>query len=196
MSALDGRQEERMRTMCGVLAAFSLATIATAANAQDPARTPPVPPAPAHETMLLSGCLEAGPDETTFRLTKASRVRAPGDPSSSGGAPSASPEASSTPRAQTAPPTAVATSGEQSDYELKAETRLDAARVAPLDMKAFIGHQVEVTARPLEEPLPPEPARPAAQPQADADGGKPADAEKKVNRLTVTAIKQVVGTCQ
>jgi hypothetical protein len=172
-----------MRTVIGPLAALYLAIIATAAGAQDTGRTPPSSPKPAHDTMLLTGCLVAGPDETTFKLTKASRIESP----------------AAAPNAQGAPAAPVATAGERSEYDLKAEARLDAARVSPIDMKALVGRQVQVTTRPVEESAPPEPARPSGEAKPDPEPGKTLDKTletKKTEVLTVTDIKQLAATCQ
>jgi hypothetical protein len=67
-------------------------------------------PAPAHNTMVLTGCLAAGPDESTFKLTNA--------------VPNA--------QASVAQPQEVGTSGDLAEYELRAEKNLDTAGVAPI----------------------------------------------------------------
>jgi hypothetical protein len=122
--------------------------------------------------MMLTGCLAAGGDAATFRLTNA--------------VPNA--------QATAVQPEAVATSGQHAVYELKAENRLDAQAVAPVDLKAFVGKQVEVTARPDDTPAAPPSANASSQPTTDADPGKPAD--EKVERLLVTAVKEVATACR
>jgi hypothetical protein len=88
----------------------------------------------------------------------------------------------------------VGTSGTPGEYELRAEARLDTASVAPVDMKALVGRQVEITARPVED-VPAGPAQNAAgAPTTAPDPRKPV--EKKTERLTVSAIKQIQATCK
>src|ERR1700682_755624 len=117
-----------MRTISWISAAVCL--LIAAPHAQDAERTQTAPPAPAHNTMVLTGCLAAGSDESTFKLTNA------------------------TPNAQASvsQPQPVGTSGERAEYELRAEKNLDTTGVAPLELKPFIGRQVEVTARSGDEP--------------------------------------------
>jgi hypothetical protein len=139
-------------------------------QAQEPDKTQKAPEAPAHKTMLLTGCLVAGPDASTFKLTRASEVGA-----------------SSQPRA-------VGTSGTAGEYELKTEARLDTSSVTPVDMKAFVGQQVEVTVRPVEE-IPDSAQQTAAgAPTVADDPAKPV--EKKTERFSVTAVKSIVATCR
>jgi hypothetical protein len=105
------------------------------------------------------------------------------------------PPATATPSGAAAAPSAAGLAGQaETEYELKAEKRLDRASVAPLDMKSFVGHKVEITARPAAPPAPThEPARADGEPKPQVEtAGSPG---KKVEQLTVTAIKQVVGTC-
>src|ERR1700719_2732024 len=75
------------------------------------------PPAPAHNAMVLTGCLAAGPDESTFKLTNA--------------APNA--------QASISQPQPAGTSGERVEYELRAEKNLDTTGVAPVELKRFVG---------------------------------------------------------
>ena len=159
-----------MKTVSCALAAWCL--IVAVPRAQDTPRTEPPQPAPAHNTMMLTGCLAAGADATTFKLTNA--------------VPNA--------QATAVQPQAVATAGRSAVYELKAEARLDTQAVAPVDLKSFVGHQVQVTARPDDTPATPPQAKASGQATTDADPGKPAD--ERVERLLVTAVKQVSATCQ
>jgi hypothetical protein len=158
-----------MKTISCALAAWCL--LVAIPRAQDTPRTEPAQPAAAHNTMVLTGCLVAGEEASTFRLTNA--------------VPNA--------QATAVQPQAVATSGKRAVYELKAETRLDTPAVAPVDLKAFVGQQVEIAARPDETTAAPDPTKAAGQPTTAADPGKP---EEKVERLMVTAVKQVSATCQ
>jgi hypothetical protein len=140
-------------------------------SAQTGVRTPAPSHEPAHDTKVLTGCLVADPDGSSFKLTNA--------------LPSVQPS--------NAP---VGTSGKGAEYELRAETRLDAGGPPPPDLKQFVGRQVEITARPLEETPPPASAqKPAAagEPQA----APPANPETApVEKLNVTVIKQVSGSCK
>jgi hypothetical protein len=147
-------EEDLMRTMMSMLAACGLLV------ATPQAQNPPTPEPPAHKTMLLAGCLVAGTDTSTFKLARASEIV----------------------HASASQPKAVGTSGNQADYELVAATEAgrDTASVAPVDLKAFVGHQVEVTVRPIEAPAP--------------DPSKPV--QKPAERFTVTAIKPLLAICQ
>ena len=136
--------------------------------AQD-SRTPPTPPA--HNSMVLTGCLAAGPDESTFKLTNA--------------IPNAQASASQ--------PQAAGTTGTRAEYELKAEKNLGTPGVSPVDLKGFVGRQVEITARSADEPTSAPPAA-AGGVKVDPDPTKPV--EKKIGTLTVTAIKQVLAACR
>jgi hypothetical protein len=158
-----------MRTLSWISAGFCL--MIAVPHAQDASRTPPVPPAPAHNSMVLTGCLVAGADDSTFKLTHA--------------IPNA--------QASVAQPQAVGTSGERAEYELRAEKNLDKAGVAAVDLKALVGHQVEITARADEAPVAPSPTA-AGEAKPDPDPSKPI--EKKDRPLTVTTVKQVRATCQ
>jgi hypothetical protein len=159
-----------MRTICLTSAAVCL--LIAAPHAQDAVRKQPEPPAPAHNTMLLTGCLTAGSDETTFKLTNAIP----------------------NPQASASQPQTAGTSGERAEYELKAETNLSTTGVAPVELKRFVGRQVEVTARSGDEPAAPAPPKAAGGATVDPDPSKPI--EKKVRQLTVTAVKQVQATCR
>ena len=147
--------------------------------AQESDRTTPVAPQSAHDTKLITGCLVAGPNEATFKLTNAAVI--PAVTATPSGAAAAASAAGAAVQAET-------------EYELKAEKRLDRASVAPLDMKPFVGHKVEITARPAAAAAPThEPPRADGEPKPQVEtAGNP---EKKVEQLTVTAIKQVVGAC-
>ncbi|HEY3045801.1 MAG TPA: hypothetical protein VGJ39_17360 [Vicinamibacterales bacterium] len=159
-----------MRTMFWTsTAAFLLLAIP---HAQDGTRTPPAPPAPAHNTMVLTGCLAAGSDESTFKLTNATP----------------------NPQASASQPQPVGTSGERAEYQLRAEKSLDKTGVAPVELKRFVGRQVEIVARSSEEPVASDPPKAAGDAKADPDPSKPI--EKRARPLTVTAVKQVLATCR
>ena len=156
-----------MRTISWSSAAVFL--LIAAPHAQD-SRTTPTPPA--HNTMVLTGCLATGPDESTFKLTNA--------------VPNAQASASQ--------PQPVATGGERAEYELKAEKNLGTPGVSPVDLKGFVGRQVEITARSADEPTPSATPTTAGGVKVDPDPAKPV--EKKIGTLTVTAIKQVLAACR
>jgi hypothetical protein len=148
------------------LAAFVLAFADL--RAQEAVRTPAQPAAPAHDIMVLIGCLGPGPDPSTFKLTNVQ------------------------PKKDVTDSQPVGTSG-RVEYELKAEARLDAPSVAPPELKGLVGHEVEITARPVPK-IAEDGAKAAAEGGADAAAVKPAD--PKIEKLTVTAIKQVFATCR
>jgi hypothetical protein len=146
--------------------------------AQEAGRSAPAQPESAHDTRLLTGCLVAGPDEAVFKLTNASPVPpvppVPADAAAAGGA----------------------TKQQAMEYELLAAKRLDTTSVAPIDMKPFVGHRVEITARPAAPAAPPhEPPRADGEPKQQPETVSSPE-KHVVERLMVTAIKQVVGTCQ
>lgn len=166
-----------MRTLHSTITTVSFSTLAACGllvatiHAQEPDKAQKAAEEPAHKTMLLTGCLVAGPDAATFMLTRASEVSALGS--------------SSKP---------VGTSGSVGEYELKTEARLDTSSVAPVEMKAFVGHQVEVTVRPVEETAPSAPQTAAGAPTVAPSPTKPV--EKKTERFSVTAVKDVQATCK
>jgi hypothetical protein len=105
---------------------------------------------PAHKTMRLTGCLQAGTDANTFKLTGAS--------------------APSTGEVTPPPARPTGTSGGVKDYELK-----PAAEMKDTKLSEHLGHEVEILARPIETlpAAPPsvETARPAPitpEPSLDA----------------------------
>jgi hypothetical protein len=181
----DGPHKEGpMRKLPWMLLAIScLAT--TTAFAQNAPRTEAPPHEPAHETKLITGCLTAGADATTFKLTNAVAV-----------APSVPPPAASNAPPPASEPRSVPTSGQQVEYELKAEARLDATSVSPVEMKKFVGRQVQVTTRPLEPvPAPAVPPAKAGEPRPEPEAvAKPE--EKGIERLVVTSIKEVSASCK
>jgi hypothetical protein len=83
-----------------------------------------------HNTIVLIGCLARGSDESTFKLSNA--------------IPNA--------QASVSQPQPVGTSGESAEYELRAGKNLDTTGVAPVELKRFVGRQVEITARSRDEP--------------------------------------------
>jgi len=154
-----------MRAISWTLAAVCL--LIAAPRAQNA-----VPPAPAHNTMVLTGCLAAGPDESTFKLTNAM------------------PNA----QASVSQPQPVGTSGERAEYELRAEKNLDTTGIAPVELKRFVGRQVEITARSGDGPAASAPPTAAGGAKVDRDPTSPI--EKKVRALTVVTMKQVSATCR
>ena len=106
-----------------------------------------------------------------FKLTRAAEIASPGSQ-----------------------PKGVATTGNAGEYELRTEARLDTASVAPIDMKPFVDHQVEVTVRPVENVPGSASHNATVIPTVTPDPSKPAETQPE--RFTVTAIKQVVATCK
>jgi hypothetical protein len=122
--------------------------------------------------MVLTGCLAAGSDESTFKLINAIP----------------------NPQASVSQPQPVGTSGERAEYELRAEKNLDTTGLAPVELKPFVGRQVEITARAGDEPAASAPPKAVGDAKADPDPTKPI--EKRTRPLTVTAIKQVLSACR
>ena len=149
-----------------LLPAVALSVLAVNLQAQQPG-TSPQQPASAHSTKVLSGCLRAGPAPETFLLANATPKVDPND---------------------LAGP-AVGTSGEKVEYDLAADTGLDHSG-PPVDLKAHVGHRVEVTVRPAETVVAPPAASSPKQTSAEA---KPV--ERKPARVTVTAIKSLSPSC-
>ena len=82
----------------------------------------------------------------------------------------------------------------RAEYELRAEKNLDTTGVAPVELKRFVGRQVEITARSGDEPAASVPATAAGGAKVEPDPTRPI--EKKVRALTVVTIKQVSATCR
>jgi hypothetical protein len=158
-----------MRTFSWISAAVCF--LIAVPHAQEAGRTTPPPPEPAHDTMSLIGCLAAGSDESTFKLTNA--------------IPNA--------QASAAQPQPVGTAGARAQYDLRAEKNLATSGIAPVELKRFVGRQVEIAVRSSEEPATSAPPAAASGAKADPDPGKPM--EKQIRPLTVTAVKQVRATC-
>jgi hypothetical protein len=154
------------------LAAFCAVGLSAAANlsAQDGIRTPAPPHEPAHDTKVLIGCLAAGANGATFKLTNA----VPKD------------------QASTAP---AGTSGTAAQYELRSESRIEVGGPPPPDLKPFVGKQVEITARPTEASPPSAPEKPTATTGSPEPSTARPD-EARVETLTVTAVRQVAASCQ
>jgi hypothetical protein len=121
--------------------------------------------------MVLTGCLAAGSEESTFKLTNA--------------IPNA--------QASAAQPQPVGTSGARAQYDLRAEKNLETSGIAPVELKRFVGRQVEITARSSEEPATSASPEVAGGAKADPDPEKPI--QKQIRPLIVTAVKQVRATC-
>jgi hypothetical protein len=125
------------------------------------------PTTPAHSTRLLTGCLQAGSASETYRLTGATSR---GDAVEVAGQP-------------------IGTSGQKMEYDLAANTGLDRSG-PPIDLKAHVGHQVEVTVRPAEIV----PAAPVNAGGAQASAAAKPE-ERKPARVLVTAIKMLAASC-
>jgi hypothetical protein len=151
-----------------ILPAVALSILFVTLQAQQPGRAPQQPGASAHSTKILAGCLRAGAAPETFVLRNATPKVDPND---------------------LAGP-AVGTSGEKVEYELAADTGLDHSG-PPVDLKAHVGQQVEVTVRPADTTDATPPAASTAKPAAPE--AKPV--ERKPARVAVTAIKSVSASC-
>jgi hypothetical protein len=154
-----------MRTLIGgaVVLVYSVAVL--------PAQQQPAPPAPAHNTFVLAGCLEAGSTVApAFKLTSAVPL-------------------GQAPPARNGELGAVSTSGEKATYALQPLTGLGQPGVAAEVLKTHVGRRVEVTVRPVEVLPAPAPTGTASAVEA----AKPA--EPPPERFSVTAIKRTGGTC-
>jgi hypothetical protein len=151
-----------MRT---ILWSVGIALLVAEAYAQNPA------PEPAHKTMVLTGCLQAGASPSLFKLTNAS---------SSGSA------------GQTAQPLqAQSAAPGKLEFELTlagAPLGIDEQKV---DLRAHVGHRVEINARPTD----PSPPAVAAKPGDPTPANAPPE-DKPVERVTVVAIKHLAADCR
>jgi hypothetical protein len=135
------------------------------------AQQPIKPEESAHKTMRLTGCLQAGADAATFKLTGAM----PSQQSTSGVTP---------------PPVApTGTTGGSRDYEVKPAPDKD------LKLSTHIGYEVEILARPIE-PTAPGPTQPSATVQAEPVTPEPALDGPKLERLTVLEITRLSVACR
>ena len=150
-----------------IMPAVALSVLFVNLQAQQPGTSPQQPGTSAHSTKVLTGCLRAGPAPETFILRNATPKVDPSD--------------------LAAP--AVGTSGEKVEYDLAANTGLDQSG-PPVDLKAYVGQQVEVTVRPAETAEAPTASSSARQTAAEA---KPV--ERKPARVAVTALKSLSPSC-
>ena len=150
-----------------ILPAVALSILVVNLQAQQPGTSPQQPAASAHSTKVLTGCLRAGPAPATFLLTNATPKVDPND---------------------LAGP-AVGTSGEKVEYDLVPDTGVDRSG-PPVELKAHVGQQVQVTVRPAENTVEP-PAASSSKPTAAE--AKPV--ERKPARVTVTALKSLSSSC-
>ena len=123
------------------------------------------PIASAHSTRLVTGCLQAGDAPETYRLTNAS------------------------PRIEATEPAGqpVGTSGAKVEYDVAVDTGLGRSG-PPIDLKAHVGQQVQLTVRPVEPT-----AAPGANPSAQTAAVRPT--EPKPARVIVTNIKSLGTSC-
>ena len=152
-----------------ILPAVALSVLVVNLQAQQPGTSPQQPGTSAHSTKVLTGCLRAGPAPDTFLLTNATPKVDPNDNDLAG--------------------PAVGTSGEKVEYDLAANTGLDQSG-PPVDLKVYVGQQVEVTVRPAETTEAPTASSSARQAAAEA---KPV--ERKPARVAVTALKSLSSSC-
>jgi hypothetical protein len=105
----------------------ALLAFAVAAAAQTPTAEP------AHQTMILTGCLTRVANASTLTLADARKLSPSPAKNSSGAA------------------SAVGTSGETADYEISADTRVDRTGVTTEGLLAHLDKMVEVTVRPVDD---------------------------------------------
>ena len=153
-----------------------LVTIYAAADGTDARQAEP-----AHKTIVLTGCLQKTDAEPGFAITKAQTLSR------------ATPE-------QVSPAPAIGTSGKPpanvadgvGEYELRPATGISETGVNAKQLQEHVGTRVEITARPIERPLPSTPSSDAIAPEQQP---KPrAETQQKI-RLTVTAIKPLGSAC-
>jgi hypothetical protein len=150
------------RHLLGLAAVMMSAT--GLAGAQQPA-----PAAPAHNTFVLTGCLEAPPkSDGRFALTRAEAI---------GQAPPVRGKAGE----------AVGTSGRSGTYALQPVSAVGQTGANAETLRAHVGQRVRVQVRLIE---PPAPARP---PAAVAKSDEPV--EQAPEYYTVTEITRVEGSC-
>jgi hypothetical protein len=143
---------------------------ATAQRTSEPPnpRTPEPANQPAHNVFVLTGCLDKGDTETTFRLTRASAV-------------------GQTPPRSNATPPATEAKGEDA-YELQATSSVSEQGLSREQLQTEVGQRVEVTIRPIEVTASSAPLTTAAPAEK-----KPAESPRP--RYTVVKISRVGGTC-
>ena len=147
--------------------------VTLAATAGALAQQPATPPAPAHNTFVLAGCLEApARGAAPFRLTDAQPV---------GQAPPFGP----TPAAKSGAPATT-----KPGFLLQPTSGLHQSGVDADVLKTHVGQRVEVTVRP------PETVAAAPAPATGASAASPSGpAPDAPQLLSVTSIKSVPGTC-
>jgi hypothetical protein len=153
-------------TVLGSAVAVATCCVSGAFAQQRPSATS----TPAHNVFKLTGCLMAGANASdTFKLTDV-----------------ATPD--QTARAGAGEPGAVGTSGRNASYELRPVSGLGAQGVNADDLKAHVGHRVEVVVRPIEHPAP-------APSLTGGSLGAARPNEPAVERYSVTSIERTVGRC-
>ena len=131
------------------------------------AQAPPGQPERAHKTMRLTGCVEAGADAATFKLTHARDVTSPASP--------------------TAPPAPIGTAGQSGEYELVPAPDID------LKLSTYIDHKVELMVRPVELAGPGK-TEPALR-GADLVTPAPQSTKPALERVTVIAVTHLASSC-
>jgi len=126
----------------------------------------------AHKTMRLTGCLQAGADAATFKLTDAR------------------PSQQSTTEVTPPPAAPTGTTGGSRDYEVRPASDVD------LKLSTHIGYEVEILARPIELAAA-VPAQPSATVRAvEPVTPIPAEDGAKLERLTVIEITGLSASCR
>ena len=157
-----------MKLTCAGSLAFTV--FATIASAQQGAPTPG-PSTAAHQTFVLTGCLETtGPEANrTFQLTNAEPI---------GQAPS-----------NDAAVKAVGTAGQTLTYRLKPKSALTETGVPDDRLKTFVGQRVRVTVQDEDTPQTPTPSQ--SPKTLDTQ-----EQEPRIVQLSVADIQQAPGTCR
>lgn len=150
------------RHLAITISAFALLTAPALFSAQ--ARS--TPQEPAHKTMRLTGCMQAGADAATFKLTHAREVTSQGSPS--------------------APPAPIGTASQSREYELMPAADID------LKLSTHIDHRVEITVRPIElsRGVKPQPAPGGADLVAPVP-----PSQDPAERVIVTAVTHLASSC-
>jgi hypothetical protein len=127
----------------------------------------------AHKTLLLTGCLETGPDAAIFRLTDAQE------------------SAQTSPEAVAPPPPPVGTTGGTREYEVT-----PGADNAELELASYVGQKVQVTVRPVEPLDVPSSPSPDAGRAKPVNPAPPAEAKPRIQRLQVIAVDSLKVPCK
>jgi hypothetical protein len=135
----------------------------------------------AHKTVLLTGCLQRVDADPGFTLVQAETLS------------KATPEQVSAPAVGAAANTPAAKEGNKdlARYELRPASGIGDRGVGAKELQQHVGKRVEITARPVEQPIPSAPSATVTAPKLSPPLPEP---PQKI-RLTVTAIKPLGTMC-